>query len=158
MCFEHRTANAAGGQRAVPLCADREQRMQDLMNSKSWLRPGVTIGPTTVVDDSAGFGAFAPAWQITSRAAFMGVYRAPHWRRASGDHRYRGKSDYEIEVGSWRAGMGRRADINLADYKMMALQEPPVGTDANCVFVYFANAGDIGAPLPKSRAVSLVAV
>lgn len=41
---------------------------------------------------------------------------------------------------------------------MMAVQEPPPGTEANCQFVYFSKAGDIKAPFQKSTPVSLVAL
>ena len=133
--------------------------MQDVMNRKSWVRSGVALHPTTVVADSGGLGAFAPTHEYTLRGSFLGVYRAPSWRRASPDSKYRGKSDYVMQVGLWRAAP-RSCDKtpNLADFKMMAVQEPPPGTEANCQFVYFSQAGQINAPLPKSRGVSLVAL
>ena len=41
---------------------------------------------------------------------------------------------------------------------MMAIQEPPINTEANCVFVYFSKAKEIGAQRPKGKRVSAVAV
>jgi len=135
--------------------------MQNLAGKKSWVRPGVVTGPTTVGEDPTGLGAFAPDWETTPRAAFIGVYRAPQWRRASGMTEYRGTSDYVMQVGAWRAGprvVRQKTYPNLADFKMMALQEPPAGKEANCQFMYFSRADEINAPIAKSRAVSLVAV
>ena len=130
--------------------------MHALLNRKSWVRPGIRVGPTTISADADGCGAFAPECRVTSAASFLGVYRAPCWRRAPDDHPYRGDNDYTFQVGGWRAAPGR--DVNLAEYKMMAVQDPPAGVTANCVFVFFSKAGQIGAKLPKSAGVALVAL
>ena len=136
--------------------------MQAVMNSKAWVRRGVTIGKTTVAADPGGIGVFAPELERTPRAAFIGVYRAPHWRRAAGAAAYRGKCDYVMQVGGWRAGprvmRKKPSRPNVSDFKMMAMQEPPAGMVANCQFVYFSRAAEINAPVPSSRSVSLVAV
>ena len=34
--------------------------MQAVMNSKAWVRRGITIGKTTVAADPGGIGVFAP--------------------------------------------------------------------------------------------------
>ena len=41
---------------------------------------------------------------------------------------------------------------------MMAIQEPPPGTAANCHFIFYSKAGEIGAPGTKSKAIAHVAV
>ena len=129
------------------------------MNRKSWVRTGVHLCPTTVVANPGGFGAFAPLREMTPRASFLGVYTAPAWRRARPDSKYRGESDYVMQVGFWRAApRPREKDPNLARFKMMAVQEPPPGTEANCKFIYFSKAGDINAPFGKNTPISLVAL
>ena len=65
--------------------------MQDVMNMKNWVRSGVRLGPTTVAADSKGLGAFAPSQEMIPRGSFVGVYRAPFWRRAAPHSAYRGK-------------------------------------------------------------------
>ena len=98
------------------------------MSRKSWVRTGVQLRPTTVVEDSGGFGAFAPQREMTPRASFLGVYTAPSWRRSQPDTKYRGESDYVMQVGLWRAApRPREKTPNLARFKMMAVQEPPPG-------------------------------
>ena len=128
--------------------------MEGVMARKTWVRTGVRIGPTTISAD-AGRGAFAPTGRVTRKASFIGVYRARSWRRACEDSEYRGTNDYTFQIGSWRASPGKK--IDLADYKMMAVQEPPPGVTANCVFIFFSKAGQIGAS-PSSRSIALVAL
>ena len=149
--------------RAPRLTASIDARLDGPHHRKSWVRNGVSIGKTTVVDNPGGFGAFAPQHSKTSRGAFIGVYRASTWRRAPMGTTYRGNCDYVMQVGNWRAASahGRRrpeSQLNLADFKMMAVQEPPPGKEGNCQFIFFGRAGDIGAPMCKSRAVALVAL
>ena len=130
--------------------------MQAMMSERCWVRPGVRVFPTTISEDPDGRGAFAPTLGVTRRCSFLGVYRARHWRRASDDHPYRGVNDYTMQIGGWRAAC--QAPVQLSDYKMLAVQEPPHGVTANAAFLFFSKAGDIGADLPASHGVALVAL
>jgi hypothetical protein len=130
--------------------------MDLLLAMKAWVRPGVFVDSTTISADKGGRGAFAPRHGVTRKASFIGVYRATNWRRSSGDSKYRGSNDYTFQVGSWRAAPGKK--LNLASFKMMAVQEPPEGVTANCAFIFFSKAGQVGAPMAKSASIALVAL
>ena len=131
--------------------------METAMNKKMWVRPGVCTAPTTIGADVGGFGAFAPSDKPTRRGAFIGTYTADRWRRASGENPYMGNNDYVLQVGEWRASpTTNRPDV--ARNMMMAIQEPPPGKVANCHFIFYSKAGDIGAQCAKSKSVACVAV
>jgi len=128
--------------------------------SKYWVRPGVTLGRTTIEADEGGVGAFAPMHPAATRGAFLGVYRADYWKPC-GKRRYGGRNDYVMEVGEWRAVpkmSGSDGKPDLAKCAMLAIQEPPAGGQANCVFFAFYAARDIGVAGPGGRPIASVAV
>ena len=133
--------------------------MQALCNSKRWIRPGVKLGPTTIGADPGGIGAFAPIPHVPV-GSFLGVYRAGLWTETQS--LYRGTNSYVMQAGLWRIMPRIRSNgndtPNLAQFPILAVQEPPVGTRANCIFMTFHSAGEIGAPYPKSKRVECVAL
>jgi len=134
--------------------------MQDLCNLKHCIRPGVRVTRTSVVADASGFGLYAPENEDLERGSFIGVYSGDSWRWAGMGGAYRGKNNYVMQVGAWRTSPKMSSpsmQVNIHKYKMMAMQEPPPGVTANCQFVYFSRASDIGADVSKSKSISCVA-
>ena len=113
---------------------------------------------TSVSSDANGFGLYAVNEDLP-RGSFVGVYTAENWRWAEMDSAYRGTNDYVMQVGWWRASpkTSKSKRVNVFKYKAMAIQEPPKCVAANCQFIYFSRAGDIGADVAKSKAISCVA-
>ena len=114
---------------------------------------------TSVSSDANGFGLYAVNEDLP-RGSFVGVYTAENWRWAGMDSAYRGTNDYVMQVGSWRASPKTSSSskrVNVFKFKVMVIQEPPKCVAANCQFMYFSRAGDIGADVSKSKAISCVA-
>ena len=117
--------------------------MNTLISLARWVRPNVDVANTTISLD-AGFGLF---WrgEPLPRGSFLGVYRG-RWRRVSGEGTYRGADRYVMEADGWRvtplARIGSSPDY--AEHPIAAAQEPPPDRAANCVFIPFYKASDIG--------------
>jgi hypothetical protein len=131
--------------------------MQHTLEQNLWTRPGIMLRRTTVRADPSGNGAFAPS-HPTPPGAFIGMYRGHRWRPISGDHRYRGRDKYVMEMSGWRVSPSSTpaGDVDLALYPLAAVQEPPAGITANCAFVPFFKASDIG--LPGHASIACVAL
>jgi hypothetical protein len=134
--------------------------MFDMFASKYWVRPGFTIGYTTVAADQGGLGGFAPTEGLR-RGQFIGTYIGNSWRRVSPfSGPYTGPDDYVMEFGDWRWTPQRRRSSNthewIATHPVSALQEPVAGTRANCIFKSFTKPAMVG--LSGREPIALVAV
>lgn len=113
------------------------------------MRPGIVVDESTILEDIGGFGLFTTDEKIP-RGSFIGAYTAPQkgWRYfdSSKVGTYNGKDSYVMQAGNWRwSPTCGRPRPDLGRYPLAAVQEPPVGTEANCIFIPFYDPRDIGA-------------
>ena len=129
--------------------------MQDFVNSTYWVRPGVHLARTTIEADGDGMGTFAP-FSGCPRGGFLGAYRGERWHRATTP--YKGSNDYVMQIDDWRCIpniSAKRRKQQLANLPIAAVQEPPAGIEANCVFVPFYDSQQLGVPGRKQRVASI---
>ena len=128
--------------------------MFNIAQGKCWIRQGVLVKRTSILEDEGGFGVYAPPEGFPRPGMFVGTYIGLSWRQVGiFAAPYRGRDDYVMESGCWRwtpTCVGQKPDLGM--FPMAAMQEPPKGARANCTFKTFRQPTAVG--LSGSRPVT----